>query len=852
MLPNTDRDTCIFTIVSNNYLHYANTMFESLKEHCPQADLVLGLCDAKTAETDCPAADDIVAIDQLDIPQLGTFIYQYSILELNTAIKPYLIELLMKRGYRKVIYFDPDIRIFRSLDEMLALLDQHNVLLTPHLTDILDDGKAPTELQILQAGSYNLGYIALRTCEETLKLAKWWQDKLYKECVVDLPRNLFVDQKWMDLVPSMFEGVYVNRDPSWNIAYWNLNHRTLERLADGNYTVDGRPLTFFHFSGFSIEASTLSKHQNRFNKNASSALRDICTFYEQALQRNGIERFKRLPYAFSKFADGVPVPDAARRLIRTSNRLTDINFFDASQCPRIHAELNRLVAPSRDGIALTVLAIALWESRADLRNAFPAVESIDSPRFGEWLLESAARDSGFSEIYLQPVRSELERVRVQADLQHRTLVGRLSSTLFRFAWQKRKHIPLNLRIALAPYAGWALRKAYPRPSVANASSSERAPALPNSDDAGINLIGYLYAESGVGEAARASLRALKQSKLPFSLIDYRLGNISRMGEVIEGHINEALYPINLMHVNADQSKIAREHLGENLFDGRYTIGYWYWEMPEFPDFLHFAYEQVDEIWVSTEYNRRAIEKHTNKPVHVIPPAIDVRIDTPLTRADLHQPEDCFIFLHMSDALSIPERKNPMGVVSAFLQAFEDKPEAKVKLVIKVSNLDHQPMLSEAIFAAMDKEPRIQLIHDYLDRNTLNNLFNNCDCYVSLHRAEGFGLPIAEAMYLGKPVIATRWSGNEDFMDEENSLPVDYTVVELDRDFGPYQKGQVWAEPNLANAAAKMVELQSNPALAERIGSLAAKRIKEMYSAESIARIQESRCADIHASLDARK
>lgn len=211
---NTDRDTCIFTIVSNNYLHYANTLFESLTEHCPNVDLVLGLCDLKTAETDCPAAHDIIAINQLDIPQLGTFIYQYSILELNTAIKPYIIELLMKRGYRKVIYFDPDIRVFRSLDEMLALLDRHNVLLTPHLTDILDDGKTPTELQILQAGSYNLGYIALRTCEETLKLVKWWQDKLYKECVVDLPRNLFVDQKWMDLVPSMFDGVYINRDTS--------------------------------------------------------------------------------------------------------------------------------------------------------------------------------------------------------------------------------------------------------------------------------------------------------------------------------------------------------------------------------------------------------------------------------------------------------------------------------------------------------------------------------------------------------------------------------------------------------------------------------------------------------------
>lgn len=850
MAPHADRDTCIFTIVSNNYLHYANTMFESIKEHCPQADLVLGLCDLVTAETDCPAADDIIALNQLDIPQLGTFIYQYSILELNTAIKPYIIELLMKRGYRKVIYFDPDIRIFRPLDEMLALLDQHNVLLTPHLTNLLNDDKSPSELQILQAGSYNLGFIALRTCEETLKLAKWWQEKLYKECVVDLPRNLFVDQKWMDLVPSMFEGVYINRDPSWNVAYWNLNHRHLEHQADGRYTVDGHPLTFFHFSGFSIEASTLSKHQNRFNKNASTALRDLCTLYEQALVRNGIERFSRLPYAFNKFADGTPVPGAARRLIRTSNRLTDIDFFDASQCPRIHAELNRKVTSPRQGIALTALAVALWESRADLCSAFPAVDTIDSTRYGDWLMESAIRDAGFSETHLQPIRGQLEHLNTQSA----TAAGQLSSRVFRFVWQQRRRIPLNLRIALAPYSGWVLRKAYPRPMpmLASVSLPEIEPALPDSDAAGINLIGYLYAESGVGEAARASLRALKQSELPFSLIDYRVGNISRMGEVIEGHTNEALYPINLMHVNADQSKIARDHLGYELFKGRYTIGYWYWEMPEFPKFLHFAYDQVDEIWVSTEYNRQSMAKHTNKPVHVIPPAIEVRIEKPLTRAELHLPEECFIFLHMSDALSIPERKNPMGVVTAFRMAFGDKPDAKVKLIVKVSNLDHQPVLSEAIFAAMDEEPRIQLIHEYIDRNTLNNLLNNCDCYVSLHRAEGFGLPIAESMYLGKPVIATHWSGNVDFMDAECSFPVDYTVVKLDRDFGPYQKGQVWAEPDLADAAAKMVELQSNPELAERVGVLAAKKIRELYSADRIAKIQESRCAEIHAGLQAGK
>lgn len=832
-------DVCIFTIVSNNYLHYANALFESLREHCPQADLVLGLCDIRTEATYCPAAD-IVEISELEIPELGTFIYQYSILELNTAIKPYLVEFLMSRGYRKIIYFDPDIHVFDTLDPMLNLLDQYSVLLTPHLTNLLDDGKSPTELNILQAGSYNLGYIGLSSCEETLKLVKWWQSKLYKECVVDLPRNLFVDQKWMDLVPSMFEGVYINRDPSWNVAYWNLNHRKLQQGDSGGFEVEGRPLTFFHFSGFSIDSGTLSKHQNRFDKGPRGApLRGLCTLYEEALIRNGLERFEGLPYAFGSFADGTKVPDSARRLIRTSEDLAGVDFFEKDQCSHVHAVLNRLVHSKKGGISLTALSLALWAARADLRDAFPAVESVDSIRFAEWFLDAAPREAGFSEIYLAPVREQLERARAALSSQSQAMQSSLLNRVFRLAWQQRRRIPVNWRIALFPYAGWVLKRAYPRPHL--------LPLAESSDELGINLIGYLHAESGVGEAARSSLRALRQSGLPFSLIDYRLGNVSRMEESVSGNGNQLRYPINLIHVNADQSKIARDHLGGALFQGRYTIGYWYWEMPIFPDFLHFAYDQVDEVWVSTEYNRAAISKFTEKPVRLVPPAIEVHIEKSLTRKELHLDSDAFIFFHMSDTLSMSERKNPEGVIRAFQRAFGDRSEENVRLVIKLSNLERRPELAVEVYAAMERDSRIQLIDGYLDRNTLNNLINACDCYVSLHRAEGFGLPIAEAMYLGKPVIATYWSGNVDFMNQDNSLPVSYTLVELNEDIGPYQKGQLWAEPDIDDAAEKMLLVVDNQELRSKLACAAAKDVRAMLSPGRIAELVSDRAAQIFSA-----
>ncbi|MEE4193150.1 MAG: hypothetical protein V2I66_16345, partial [Halieaceae bacterium] len=255
--------TCIFTIVSRNYLHYARTLMNSVEEFAPEAERVVGLCDARGDFDFSGENFSLLEMRDLPIPEIDKFIFRYTILELNTAIKPYVISALFEQGYDKVIYFDPDIRIYRSLEPMLALLDEHQMLLTPHLTGPLDDDKLPSELNILVSGSYNLGYIGLRNTPDMQRFAHWWEDKLYTDCVVDLERGLFVDQKWMDLAPGMYPGVHIERSPAWNVAYWNLKHRAVTRDAQ-EYRVNGEPLVFFHFSGFSGEAKLLSKHQDRF------------------------------------------------------------------------------------------------------------------------------------------------------------------------------------------------------------------------------------------------------------------------------------------------------------------------------------------------------------------------------------------------------------------------------------------------------------------------------------------------------------------------------------------------------------------------------------------------------------
>lgn len=174
------------------------------------------------------------------------FFFQYSVLELNTAVKPWAMQYLLERGYEKVIYIDPDILLYGPLREVLGLLDSGaSIVLTPHLLAPIDDGARPTELDIRRAGTYNLGFCAVKKSPIALNMLSWWQTKLERDCVVDFERGVFVDQSWMDLVPGMFDGVEILRHPGYNVAYWNLAERLVQGDETDAVTVNGAPLVFF-------------------------------------------------------------------------------------------------------------------------------------------------------------------------------------------------------------------------------------------------------------------------------------------------------------------------------------------------------------------------------------------------------------------------------------------------------------------------------------------------------------------------------------------------------------------------------------------------------------------------------
>ena len=373
---------------------------------------------------------------------------------------------------------------------------------------------------------------------------------------------------------------------------------------------------------------------------------------------------------------------------------------------------------------------------------------------------------------------------------------------------------------------------------------KRPPAHP-----GVSLIGYARGEFGIAETLRAHARALEHADYPFTIFNLDVGTASRQQDrSMESHFSEALgFAINACFVNADQMPILRSLLGKRAFHGHYNIGFWAWELERFPRDWRCAFSLVDEVWAPTTFVRDAIKADTRKPVLRMPVAIEPVAPTGMDRAYFGLPRDAFVFLFSFDFNGFTARKNPQAVIAAFRQAFDD-PDRKVRLLLKTSNGRRFPDQLAALERSVAGDPRIELRDGFLSREEMSGLQIIADCFVSLHRSEGFGLNLAECMFFGKPVIATRYSGNLDFMDDDNSLLVDARMIALHRGDYPYWNDQHWADPDVAHAARLMRHVHDDRDLASRIGAAAASSIRRSHSRASSAAAIIKRLESIENAL----
>lgn len=923
------------TIVANNYLAYARAFTRSFLARHPDGKVCVLIVDRPQPGhryEDEPFA--VTFAHELGIPDFPHFSFRYSILELNTAVKPYfLLHLHRTLGCDRICYFDPDILVLGDLAELYDRLGRADAVLTPHLTAPIDDDKVPAERDILLSGIYNLGFLGIAFNERTLPFLGWWSRRLYRECLHQTERGLFVDQRWMDFAPSFLGKVEILRDPGYNMAYWNLAHRSVTRNGEG-WTVNGVPLRFFHYSGYDFRRPELvSKFQNRFTFKERPDVAPLFRLYAESIGREGQETVQHYPYRYGYFDNGVAIPEVARKALQKVDP-QGRRWPDPFSTMEGDSYFDWLRRPADDGaIPLPRLALLLWDHREDLQRFFARPWSEDRLRFAHWFAGSTGApehvDPAFSEAVERALRKagapppdqEPEKKEaVLADfssLLHPGSGERGKLTLDEVRWltadaglepRRRPRVP---RLAMEMHRRRAdLLRAYPDPLGADREAMalwystfgrqeyrlpapvvlpvlrtlpwrkqawarlwwarqqrRRLPAAPAREGTspspaapepkpkaarrpvmgaeGMNVIGWSTAPTGVGEACRGTLAALEHAGIPAALwpLDGRADGAP--GAVPEGAGQGLPYEVSLYHVNADMMETVQGRLPRSLTTGRHRIGYWFWELSHFPLTYSDAFLHVDEVWAPTRFCQQAFQGIAPVEVRWMPPCVVPTEAEPADRGEWGIDPRTFLFFFAFDLLSVPERKNPAGLLRAFAKVARERGRP-VHLLLKLNHAETQPDYVEELQRLVTGLP-VSLLTGTLSREGLDGLTAACDAYVSLHRSEGLGLPLIEAMYLGKPVVATGYGGVTDFLDDETGFVVNHTLTALTKPQGPYPAGAVWAEPDVEHAASLLRSLAENPESAKPRIEAARRRIRELYAPEAAGRRLGCELARIHGA-----
>ena len=767
------------TIIARNYLAYARTFAASFAEHHPDGHCwVLVVDDPDRTVASGGEPFEVVYPEELGIERFDAMPAMYDVTELSTAVKPWFLRWMLERSDgAPVSYFDPDIRFFAPVDDIDALARESGVVLTPHVVDALpQDGEQPRDIDILASGVFNLGFIAVGPGAPTDELLDWWSERLRYDCVIDHALGHFVDQRWFDLVPAMVPEMHLLREPNVNVGYWNLHSRELGR-QNGHYVVNDQPLRFFHFSGFDPDRpEVLSKHQSRTRLADHSALARLCAEYASELQANGHAEHRSAPYPYEGLADGTRLDKRLRRLYRDGER-----------------------------------------EGAFRRSPFTAE---GTEEFLDWVNEPV--DPGAAQGVTR-LFHDLYDERPDLKGAWPNLSGEDGRSLVDWVHERGRHD-------------------FDLPDSVLTREPDREPE--GEEELGVNVVGYLRAELGVGEAARQVIKALDARGVPVVPVQGGDLPVNPQGHASrEGHDFPAVSPdsapfgVNIVCVNADDLPLFARGPSGRLMAENYSVGYWWWEVSTFPEEWTPSFDLVDEVWVGTRHVAEAVEAASPVPVVRMPIPVVVPEPPRQSRSELGLPEG-FAFLFVFDYLSVFERKNPLGAVESFRKAFPEGSGAS--LVIKTINHEADRDNHDRLLLAAGEHADVHVVDHYVSAAAKDAMIASCDCYVSLHRAEGFGLTPAEAMALGRPVIATGYSGNLDFMTPANSWLVDYELRPIGPGNTPYPAEGEWAQPDTDSAAQAMRSVFDQPDEAAARAERGAREIARSHSPEAAGTAMERR------------
>jgi len=780
----------IFTICSNNYLPAARAFLTSARRHHPEADLFVCLADRRI---DVPGLYDpdwtVVEAEDLRIPDFDDFSFRYDIMEFNTALKPFMFRHLFdERRYDAALYFDPDIEIFRPLDGVVARLsDGASFVLTPHLCAPSEGATEPNDFTIMRAGIYNLGFLGVGRCAESERIVDWWARRLRFDCISAQDKGIFVDQKFMDLVPGFASHAYISHDVTLNVAYWNLRQRPLEWNGE-SWTVGGEKLTFFHYSGFDPRSpARLSKYDPGMDDAMPEPLRRLVAGYAERLLANGPGTISGSTYAYGRFASGTIIHPLIRIMFREWHKIWPQNPFETYE-----EFLDELWpgAACQPGCYVTNFMKFLHGHFSNLSGRLNLSQPAHAKELVTWFVLRAPNELHFDRPLIEPAAE---------------------------------------RLGVCSY------------------DSPRSAPQPRAG-AKVTVVGYLRTASGVGEVGRQTLLTLAASGIAVEGNDVAL-NVAADRE--DESCNTLLRPrgtapVQIFNVNADQLPAVVAHTRSLLSGDALRINIPFWELGRFPAAWLPNFAEMDEIWAPSRFIQSALAGRVPKPVTYMPVAIELTPPPVMRRERFGLPSGRFLFFYAFDFLSFIERKNPRGVIAAFRAAFPQRGTAG--LVLKCMNGALVPDRFDALRMEVSNDPDIFMIDATLPRNEALGLVAATDAIVSLHRSEGLGLLIAEGMLLGKPVIATNYSASREFVTEATGYPVGCQLVPVREGEYPFHEGQVWAEPDIAHAAWLMRRLRDDPTRAKLRVARATDYLREQHSRIAVAHRQVARLRSLVPSL----
>jgi glycosyltransferase involved in cell wall biosynthesis len=736
------------------------------------------------------------ASQELDFDlDVETLLARYDAHQLGTLLLPRLLQRRCLQGSGPVVHLPSTAWVMGDLEPIAAALCTRSVMLVPRTrADVPSDGLEPTAVQLEEVGRIEETIMAVDGTSGADAFLTWWARHVEQSLGsldargrAQRPEDRAWLARFLELAPARFSTALLE-DPGCNLNMWNLHGHTLSGAPDG-VLVDGLfPVRFVNLPGFDPRRPhRLSKTASRVRVSRSPVLRELCERYADELRQAGWRDAERGDELGRSLNDGLVYDDAVRAAYAWALALGE-QLEDPFGEQGSRALVAWLESPAPRGGAHGINRYVFHRvarERPDVLRAYPDVDGADAAGYVAWCWAFGRHELAIPERFMPP------------------------------------------RAGQAPTA--AKQVAAPETAADVRAHPSRASSV---DGLAVRLTGYLGHTLGLGTAARGYARALDAAGVPVRTVSVPLHHLALPVALAAEYgrhefddlIHEGRHGFELIAVNADELPDLVERLGESYFQGP-RIGIWGWETNVIPSRWQRAFGLVDEIWVYSRFMAKNIGAAAPVPVIVLPPPVQPP-DEHLAPLRLGVPEG-FLFLFIFDYLSTIQRKNPVGLIEAFKLAFAHGEGPQ--LLIKTINAPLRPLAEEEVLWAAHGRSDIHVIDRSLTGAEMNRMMAACDCYVSLHRSEGFGLTMGEAMAIGRPVIATGYSGNVDFMDVDNSYLVDHTTVRVGPDCEIYPPEGEWAQPSVQHAARLMRRVLDEPEEASAKGDRAKADVVRLLS-----------------------